>query len=153
MSSKTQPNEAACVRIVEDLKPRRRKAKQHPLSAGDTLTFDGPSLRPDVFPAFDDPVPGNASPSALPRRPVSRPFLDTLQHAPPTAIHRLTLRQPIQTGKDHFPQVWTVVVEEGGRRESAVLKLFVEALFPYPPGYERRAWVASSILQQDEADS
>ncbi|GAA5902838.1 hypothetical protein JCM6882_009139 [Rhodosporidiobolus microsporus] len=149
----SNPSSADCARIEADLKPRRRKAKRHPLSSGDILTFNGPSLRPDALPALDRTPSTTAGSLAAPHRPVNRRLLDRLAHAPPGAVHRLTLVQPIQAGKDEFSQVWRVEVEAGGRREPAMLKLFVEALFPYPREHNSRAWQPAGDFADAEAAS
>ncbi|GAA5918499.1 hypothetical protein JCM6882_001357 [Rhodosporidiobolus microsporus] len=149
----SDPSDAECARIEADLKPRRRKAKRHPLSSGDTLIFSGPSLRSDVFTALDRTPSTPACSPSTPRRPVNRSLLNHLAHAPPGAIHRLTLKPPIQEGKHRFSQVWRVEVEVGGPREPAVLKLFVEALFPYPVDHTTRAWQYAESYEAAEADS
>ncbi|GAA5822116.1 hypothetical protein JCM11251_004863 [Rhodosporidiobolus azoricus] len=139
-------------RITANLKPRRRKAKQQPLRQGDTLPFSARSTRSDILPTFNRP-PSRAVAPLPPRRPVDRALLDALEHAPLACFHRVHLKQPIQEGKDHFSQVWRVEVEAGASKHLAVLKLFVEALFPYPGTESRRIWQRAQIFIDAEVDS
>ncbi|GAA6037766.1 hypothetical protein JCM8097_005023 [Rhodosporidiobolus ruineniae] len=127
------PTAEETVDIVANLKPRRRAAKRHPLSSGDILHSTTPSLRSDVLPDPARNLPGGFAAAARspPRRPLDQALLNLVQHSPPGRVLDIRLVSSIQSGKAEFSQVWRAEVIDGRQARPVVLKLVVEALFPY----------------------
>ncbi|GAA5971774.1 hypothetical protein JCM11641_001509 [Rhodosporidiobolus odoratus] len=144
-------NAEAEAAINSNLEPRRRKAKKHPLRVGDEFTLRGPSLRSDAYPTttstHGESTAGNR------RRSFNHFLLNLLHHGPEDEQRVLVLKKSLQSGKDEWSQVWQADVISEGVREPVVLKLFVEALFPYAGENGGRIWRTGEDYAAAEGDS
>ncbi|GAA5855664.1 hypothetical protein JCM8547_001637 [Rhodosporidiobolus lusitaniae] len=140
------------------LEQRRAEAEAHPLVKGMVVSF---SVRPETVDPQAAPSPEHASlESPVPLRSLSHDLLDLLDPGRNERGLRVRLVRPLQTGADEWSQVWTADVEDeaGKKKGRVVVKLLVEALFPFPigkawPEYGRYTWWCAETLVQAEAES
>ncbi|GAA5900229.1 hypothetical protein JCM8208_002058 [Rhodotorula glutinis] len=125
-------------RQLDELKALRADALKHPLKVGDSLIWQGPNLHPESLPPADYPRP---TPLASPHEP--RPLLSALlARNSPAGVGRgwsLRLLEGVQTGADQWAQVWRCEAVDGRGLEvgRVVLKLYHQALFPFPGPWSR----------------
>ncbi|GAA5854854.1 hypothetical protein JCM9279_005539 [Rhodotorula babjevae] len=118
---------------LDELEARRVRALQHPLTLGDSLSWQAPNLHPESLPPADYP---RETPLVSPHEP--RPLLATLlaRDSPNGGGPSWSLRllEGLQTGADKWSQVWRgeAVDEQGRTVGRVVLKLYYQALFPFP---------------------
>ncbi|GJN89750.1 hypothetical protein Rhopal_002739-T1 [Rhodotorula paludigena] len=89
-----------------------------------------------------------------PPRPLNRLLLDTLEGRP-EQLFNLRLMRELWSGAGYRSQVWVGVVEDGSGATlgEVVVKLVVESLFPYPPGWKAEyvRWQPATVLAEREA--
>ena len=123
---------------LEELEALRAAALEHALKAGDALSWQGPNLHPESLPPVDYP---RDPPLPSPHEP--RPRLSALLVRDSPAIGgpawSLRLLEGLQTGADKWSQVWRCEAVDGRGRTvgRVVLKLYHQALFPFPSSYFR----------------
>ena len=120
-------------RQLEELEALRAAALEHALKAGDALSWQGPNLHPKSLPPTEYP---RETPLPSPHGP--RPLFSALLARDSPGVGgpawSLRLLEGIQTGAGQHSQVWRCKVVDGRGLEvgRVVLKLYDQALFPYP---------------------
>ncbi|GAA5854040.1 hypothetical protein JCM8547_008202 [Rhodosporidiobolus lusitaniae] len=149
---------------LEAYHARRRPAVADPLEKTSVLAWQGPNLYPRTTPPSEYPDQRLPSPSPHPPRPLLTSLLSPSSPSHDGPGWSLRLIDPVQQGTDKWSQVWRcrVVHPRGGanagdRKETVLLKLRHEALFPEPmdfdssPEHESWNWWPAEHLVEREA--